>query len=56
MGRKLFEAVLRNSTSEMITVHSSPYAREIYHKLGFTDTDVEQTKDGIRYIPMKHQK
>lgn len=56
IGRKLFEAVLRNSASKMITVHSSPYAREIYHKLGFTDTDAEQTKDGIRYIPMKYQK
>ncbi len=56
IGRKLFAAALRNSASEMITVHSSPYAREIYHKLGFTDTDVEQTKDGIRYIPMKYQK
>jgi len=56
IGRKLFEAVLRNSASGIITVHSSPYAREIYHKLGFTDTDAEQTKDGIRYIPMKYQK
>lgn len=56
IGRKLFEAVLRNSVSEIITVHSSPYARQIYHKLGFTDTDVEQIKDGIRYIPMKYQK
>lgn len=55
IGRKLFEAVLRNSASEIITVHSSPYAREIYHKLGFTDTDAEQTKNGIRYIPMKYQ-
>ena len=56
IGQKLFEAVLRNSASEIFTVHSSPYAREIYHKLGFTDTDAEQTKDGIRYIPMKYQK
>jgi len=56
IGRKLFEAILRNSDSEMVTVHSSPYAREIYHKLGFTDNDVEQTKDGIRYIPMEYQK
>jgi len=56
IGRKLFEAVLRNSASEMITIHSSPYAREIYPKLGFTDTDAERTKHGIRYIPIKYQK
>ncbi|MBY2479118.1 GNAT family N-acetyltransferase [Clostridioides difficile] len=36
-----------------ITVNSSPYAVEVYHKLGFKDTDVEQTTDGIRFTPMK---
>ena len=55
IGRKLSEVVLKNSASETITVHSSPYAGEIYHKLGFTDTDAEQTENGIRYIPMKYQ-
>jgi GNAT superfamily N-acetyltransferase len=53
IGRKLFEAVVKSSTSE---VNSSPYAVEIYHKLGFTDTNVEQTDKGIRYTPMKYQK
>lgn len=54
IGRKLWEAVLRNSTAETITVHSSPYAGEIYRKLGFTYTDREQIEHGIRYIPMKY--
>ena len=54
IGRKLWEAVLRNSTAETITVHSSPYAGEIYRKLGFTYTDGEQIEHGIRYIPMKY--
>ena len=56
IGRKLFEVVLKNSTLELITVNSSPYATEIYHKLGFVDTDIEQTKEGMRFKPMKYQK
>ncbi|WP_413926980.1 GNAT family N-acetyltransferase [Clostridioides sp. ZZV15-6383] len=36
-----------------ITVNSSPYAVEVYHKLGFKDTAVEQISDGIRFTPMK---
>lgn len=56
IGRKLFESVLKNSTSEIITVNSSPYAKETYHKLGFEDTDEEQVKEGMRFIPMKYKK
>lgn len=56
IGRELFEAVLKNSTSKIITVNSSPYAIEIYHKLGFIDSDIEQTKEGMRFTPMKYQK
>ena len=36
-----------------ITVNSSPYAKEAYHRLGFSDTDTEQTVNGIRFTPMK---
>jgi GNAT superfamily N-acetyltransferase len=49
IGRKLFSYVLENSSSDEITVNSSPYAKEVYHRLGFVDTDVEQTVDGIRF-------
>ena len=35
-----------------MTVNSSPYAVEFYHKFGFTDMDREKTTDGIRYTPM----
>lgn len=42
----------RNGISEM-TVNSSPYAVQFYHKIGFTDTDKELASDGIRYTPMK---
>ncbi|MCR2033559.1 GNAT family N-acetyltransferase [Anaerofustis stercorihominis] len=51
IGRKLFNYV-RCIVSEDITVNSSPYAVKVYHKLGFTDTDKEQTTNGIIYTPM----
>ncbi|MCR5301189.1 MAG: GNAT family N-acetyltransferase [Lachnospiraceae bacterium] len=35
-----------------LTVFSSPYAVEFYHRIGFNDTDHEKTTDGIRYTPM----
>ena len=56
IGKKLFHSVLENSSSNEITVHSSPYAVEVYHHLGFMDTDQEQVTDGIRYTPMKYVK
>lgn len=56
IGKQLFKAVIENSTSDKITVNSSPYATEIYHHLGFADTNVEQLTDGMRYTPMVYTK
>ncbi|MGE4486139.1 MAG: GNAT family N-acetyltransferase [Oscillospiraceae bacterium] len=56
IGRRLFETVLMNSTSDLITVHSSPFAAEAYRRLGFSDTDKEQVENGIIYIPMEYKK
>ena len=56
VGRSLWEYVLENSKSETFTVNSSPYAVPIYHKLGFADTAAEQTKNGIRFTPMKYNR
>ena len=53
IGRTLFEHFLKECPAGVITVNSSPYAVPVYHKLGFIDTDKEQTSNGIRYIPMK---
>ena len=36
-----------------MTVNSSPYAVQFYHKLGFVNTDHEICADGIRYTPME---
>lgn len=51
-GRRLFETVLQNTIATKITVNSSPYAVEVYHKLGFKNISDEQVKDGIRFTPM----
>ena len=53
IGKKLFEKVLKNATSKVITVNSSVYAVEVYHKLGFIDADTEKVDNGIRFTPMK---
>lgn len=56
IGKDLYKTFL-NSCLEQgcleITVNSSPYAVEIYQKLGFKNTDIEQTVNGIRFTPMK---
>lgn len=52
IGRKLIEIVIENSTSDSITVNSSPYAIEIYKHFGFSVMQEEQITDGIRYTPM----
>ncbi len=37
-----------------VTVNSSPYAKEVYLRLGFVPTESEKTVSGIRFTPMKH--
>lgn len=54
IGKKLWEAVLSNTSANMITVHSSLYAAEIYKKLGFYQTDSIKEDGGIQYIPMEY--
>lgn len=56
IGKMLFQTILDQSTADEITVNSSPYAKEVYHHLGFEDTAPEQNADGIRYIPMIYKK
>lgn len=55
IGRRLFEAMRQDYEKQVFTVHSSPYAVEVYRHLGFVPTDTEQLTDGIRYIPMKYE-
>ena len=62
VARKLF-AVAKMSCKEenkkkvgkaFITVNASPYAVEVYKKLGFSRLSEEQIKDGIRFTPMSY--
>ncbi|MBO4267348.1 MAG: GNAT family N-acetyltransferase [Lachnospiraceae bacterium] len=50
--KNVFFEAAADGAKEM-TVFSSPFAVEFYHKMGFTDTDHEKTADGIRFTPMK---
>lgn len=58
IARSLFDSVKYECTSQhninKITVNSSPYALEVYHHLGFFDTDTEQVVNGIRFTPMSY--
>ena len=56
IARSLFHTVEEKCKSagniSEITVNSSPYAIEVYHRLGFVDTGKEQIVNGIRFTPM----
>lgn len=57
IARKLFKIILENSCKidqnlQIMTVNSSPYAIEIYEKMGFEKIDYEQEKSGIKFTPM----
>lgn len=54
VGRALFAAVKAACPECEMTVNSSPYAVEIYRRLGFHPLSGEQTTDGIRFTPMKY--
>ena len=55
IGRRLFEAMRRDYAHQVFTVHSSPYAVEVYRHLGFATTDEEQTVDGLRFTPLQYR-
>jgi GNAT superfamily N-acetyltransferase len=57
IGRRLFAHALAHSRRRKpgltrMTVNASPYAVEIYRRLGFEPLAPEQVQDGIRFIPM----
>ena len=52
IGRKLYDYVESLNDKGYFTVNSSPYAHEIYKHLGFIDTNVEQSVNGLRFYPM----
>ena len=58
IAKALFSEVLtelkQNPDVTKITVNSSPYAVEVYKKLGFNQTGEKQEKDGIIFVPMEY--
>ena len=55
IGHDLFNTALKEIADAgygEVTVNSSPYAAPVYRSLGFTQTDVELLRNGIRFTPM----
>lgn len=55
IGRCLWNTVLAENTSPVITVHSSLYAVDVYKKFGFVVTGEIQEDEGIKYVPMEYR-
>lgn len=57
IGRALIEYLreylLSEAGIEKVTVNSSPYGVDFYHKIGFRDIRPEEEKAGIKYTPME---
>jgi len=53
IARRLLEVMIESYKPAEITVNSSPYAIEVYKRLGFAATDPEREENGIRFTPMK---
>lgn len=51
--RNIFAIARERYRLEQMTVNSSPYAVEFYHKMGFEDLSNEIVTDGIRFTPMR---
>ena len=57
IGRALMQYLSNYLLTEVqasrVTVNSSPYGVEFYHKLGFRDLRPQEKRDGIIYTPME---
>lgn len=52
VGRALLHAMAAGISYAEATVHSSPYAVEVYRRFGFVPLGGEREENGIRYTPM----
>ncbi|ATW25076.1 GNAT family N-acetyltransferase [Candidatus Formimonas warabiya] len=53
IAKKLVSLAVEKAQAAEMEVNSSPYALNIYGKMGFEPLDAEQVRDGIRFIPMR---
>ncbi|EGQ9065003.1 GNAT family N-acetyltransferase [Vibrio parahaemolyticus] len=52
VGRGLITEMLKRSGASSIELKASVNAVGFYQRLGFQSVDIEQVKNGIRYVPM----
>ena len=52
MRRSLEICRQKDKDLKEVSVSSCPYAVPIYEKMGFQQTEPEQIKNGIRFVPM----
>ena len=55
IGTKLFARMMEDFSGKPVTLNSAPYGKPFYKKLGFTETDCEQTVNGITFTPMEYR-
>ena len=55
IGTKLFSRMMEDFSGRTVTLNSAPYGKPFYKKLGFAETDVEQTVNGITFTPMEYR-
>ncbi|MCL2853879.1 MAG: GNAT family N-acetyltransferase [Defluviitaleaceae bacterium] len=55
IARRLIDIMIEQYNPSEISVNSSPYAVEAYHRLGFVDNDSEQLVNGMRFTPMRRE-
>jgi predicted GNAT family N-acyltransferase len=53
IAKNLINVALKKAKATDIEVNSSPFAVNIYKRMGFEQLDEELEKDGIRFVPMK---
>jgi len=51
--QEVIDYLKENRNCRELTVNSSPYAIDFYHKIGFTDSGKQETTNGITFTPMK---
>lgn len=53
LWKEIFDHSLKNGNSGVFTLNSTSYALPVYQRWGFSTTDEQQSRHGIRYTPMK---
>ena len=54
IGTALFRRMREDFPRLRVTLNAAPYGLPFYRKIGFTETDREQTVKGIRFTPLAY--